>query len=305
LNDLAERGASAIGRVFVGSVSRGNAGVSRRINRTALSLLVGIPIIAILFFELYPFYWIIITSFKTNQQIIKFTSIFWPDPWTFEHYEYLFFRSSFLIWLRNTVQVAVVATAVSVSISAVGAYALVRLRWRGSGFISTAILLTYLMPGVLLIVPLYQVLATLRLTNSLGALMLTYPTFLMPFACWLLMGYYRSVPEELEEAALIDGCNKLQAFIRIVLPLVTPALIAVALFAVTGAWNEFLQAFVFIQSNNATTLPVGIGRMIVGDVFQWGPIMASSVTMAIPVVCFYAFGQRFLVEGLTAGSVKG
>lgn len=300
-----ERAGSYIARTFFGAVAGENAGRTRRINRFATGALIALPIAAITFFELYPFYWIIITAFKTNQQIIKFTNIFWPNPWTFEHFQFLFFQSSFLIWLRNTVAVAVVATTVSLLVSSLGAYALVRLRWFGAGFISTAILLTYLMPGILLVVPLYQILATLHLTNTLGALMLTYPTFLMPFACWLLMGYYRSVPEELEEAALIDGCNKLQAFYRIVLPLVTPALIAVALFAITSSWNEFTQAFIFIQSNSATTLPVGIGRMIIGDVFQWGPIMASSVTMAIPVVCFYAFAQRFLVEGLTAGSVKG
>jgi multiple sugar transport system permease protein len=127
----------------------------------------------------------------------------------------------------------------------------------------------------------------------------------MPFACWLLMGYYRSVPEELEEAAQIDGCNKFQAFYRVVLPLVTPALIAVALFAINGSWNEFLFAFVMIQSNAATTLPIGLGQLIIGDVFNWGPIMAASVAMSIPVVAFYLFAQRFLVEGLTAGSVKG
>ena len=179
------------------------------------------------------------------------------------------------------------------------------MRWKGAGFLSTAVLITYLMPGIMLVLPLYQLFASLRLVNTLGALIVSYPTFLMPLACWLLMGYYRSIPEELEEAAQIDGCNRFQAFFRIVLPLVLPALMAVALFAVTGAWNEFLFAFVFTQSNSATTLPVGMGRWIVGDVFAWGPIMASAVMMSIPVVAFYAFAQRFLVEGLTAGSVKG
>jgi multiple sugar transport system permease protein len=201
--------------------------------------------------------------------------------------------------------VAIGATAIGVSVSALGAYALVRLRWRGAGFVSTAILITYLMPGIMLVVPLYQLFANLHLVNQLGSLILAYPTFLMPFACWLLMGYYRSIPEELEEAAQIDGANRFQSWYRIVLPLTLPALMAVALFAVTSAWNEFLFAFVFIQSNNATTLPVGLGRLIVGDVFAWGPIMAASLVMSIPVVAFYAFSQRFLVEGLTAGSVKG
>jgi len=198
-----------------------------------------------------------------------------------------------------------VAMAISLVSSALGAYALVRLRWRGAGFVSTAILLTYLMPGIMLVVPLYQIFASLRLVNTLGSLMVAYPTFLLPFACWLLMGYYRSIPEELEEAALIDGCNRFEAYFRIVLPLVLPALMAVALFALTNAWNEFLFAFVFIQSNDGTTLPVGIGRWITGDVYRWGPIMAASVAMSIPVVAFYAMAQRFLVEGLTAGSVKG
>jgi multiple sugar transport system permease protein len=161
------------------------------------------------------------------------------------------------------------------------------------------------MPGIMLVVPLYQIFAHLQIVNRLPSLIVAYPTFLMPFACWLLMGYYRSIPEELEEAAQIDGCNRFQAFYMVVLPLVVPALMAVALFAVTNAWNEFLFAFVFIQSNEATTLPVGLGRLIVGDVFAWGPIMAASVAMSFPVIAFYTLAQRFLVEGLTAGSVKG
>ena len=305
VNSWLELAGSAIARTFFAVTAANNSRRVRRFNKWASALLVVVPVLVITFIELYPFYWIFITSFKTNPQIGRFVSVFWPAPWTAEHYVGLFTRTSFLLWMQNTVVVAVSAMAVSVTVSSLGAYALVRLRWRGAGFISTAILLTYLMPGIMLVVPLYQLLASLRLTNTLGSLIMVYPTFLMPFACWLLMGYYRSVPEELEEAAQIDGCNKFQAFYRIVLPLVTPALIAVALFAINGAWNEFLLAFVMIQSNAATTLPIGLGRLIIGDVFNWGPIMAASVTMSIPVVAFYMFAQRFLVEGLTAGSVKG
>jgi multiple sugar transport system permease protein len=297
--------AVAAASAALSAVAGGDPRRTRGARRIFSSGLVVVPVLVITFLELYPFYWIVITSFKTNPQIGRYASVFWPAPWTGEHYVWLFTKSSFVIWLRNTVQVALAATAISVLVSSLGAYALVRLRWRGAGFISTAILITYLMPGIMLVVPLYQVFATLRLTNTLGSLIVAYPAFLMPFACWLLMGYYRSVPEELEEAALIDGCNKFQAWYRVVLPLVTPALIAVALFAVNGSWNEFLQAFVFIQSNNATTLPVGLGRLIIGDVFNWGPIMAASVTMSVPVIALYMFAQRFLVEGLTAGSVKG
>ncbi|MBI3972616.1 MAG: ABC transporter permease subunit [Chloroflexi bacterium] len=305
LNGVIERICSDIARAFFSVVVRNNTKRHRAINRGVMNGLIVLAIAAITFVELYPFYWIAITSFKTNLQFQQFRSVFWPAPWTFDHYIWLFTKSSFPLWLRNTVQVAVVAMIISLVASSLGAYALVRLRWRGAGFISTAILITYLMPGIMLVVPLYQIFANLRIVNSLYSLMVAYPTFLMPFAAWLLMGYYRSIPEELEEAALIDGCNKFQAWYRIVLPLVVPALMAVALFALTNAWNEFLFAFIFIQSNEGTTLPVGIGRLIVGDVFAWGPIMAASVTMSIPVVTFYAFAQRFLVEGLTAGSVKG
>jgi multiple sugar transport system permease protein len=305
INAWLEAAGSAIARAFLGVVAGSNMRRTRNINRTAGTLLVVIPVLVITFIELYPFYWIFITSFKTNQQIGRFFSVFWPSPWTAEHYTWLFTASSFLTWTRNTVIVAICATAISLVVSSLGAYALVRFRWRPAGFISTAILLTYLMPGIMLVVPLYQIFAAFRLTNTIGSLIVAYPTFLMPFACWLLMGYYRSIPDELEEAAQIDGCNKFQAFYRIVLPLVTPALIAVALFAINGSWNEFLLAFVMIQSNAATTLPIGLGQLIIGDVFNWGPIMAASVAMSIPVVAFYLFAQRFLVEGLTAGSVKG
>ena len=296
---------AGLARAFFAATTGGNARRQRQITRAGGALLIALPLLVVGFIELYPFYWIVITSFKTTVQIQQVSSVFWPNPWTLVHFNWLVHTSSFLLWLRNTVLVAVVSTAISLTVSALGAYALVRLRWRGAGFISTSILLTYLMPGILLVVPLYLIFSTLHLVNTIGSLMVAYPTFLLPFACWLMMGYYRSIPEELEEAALIDGCNKFQAFFRIVLPLVLPALMAVALFAITGAWNEFLLAFVLIQSNAATTLPVGLGRLIFGDVFPWGDIMAASVAMAIPVVAFYALAQRFLVEGLTAGSVKG
>ena len=305
VNYAAETVLSTLTGLFFSRVTRNSMKARRRINRAFMTTLIVLTIAIITFVELYPFYWIIITSFKTNLQFQQFRSVFWPDPWTLEHYDWVLNKSPWLLWLRNTMTVAVISMVLSLLVSSFGAYALVRLRWKGAGFLSTTILITYLMPGIMLVLPLYQLFSNLGLINTLGALVVSYPTFLMPLACWLLMGYYRSIPEELEEAAQIDGCNKFQAFYRVVLPLVLPALMAVALFAVTGAWNEFLFAFVFTQSNSATTLPVGMGRWIVGDVFAWGPIMASSVMMSIPVVAFYAGAQRFLVEGLTAGSVKG
>jgi multiple sugar transport system permease protein len=305
VNYALEVALTAITRAVFSATIGDNTRARKRINGAFMGALCALTIGIITFVELYPFYWIIITSFKTNLQFQQFRSVFWPDPWTFDHYVWVLQSSPWLLWLRNTMTVAVISMVLSLAVSSLGAYSLVRLRWKGAGFLSTTILITYLMPGIMLVLPLYQLFSNLRLINTLGALVVAYPTFLMPLACWLLMGYYRAIPEELEEAAQIDGCNRFQAFYRVVLPLVLPALMAVALFAVTGAWNEFLFAFVFTQSNQATTLPVGMGRWIVGDVFAWGPIMASSVMMSIPVVAFYAVAQRFLVEGLTAGSVKG
>jgi multiple sugar transport system permease protein len=141
--------------------------------------------------------------------------------------------------------------------------------------------------------------------NSYWSLILTYPTFLMPFATWVMMGYFRSIPIELEEAAMIDGSTRLGAFRRITLPLATPGLLSVTLIAFTTAWNEFLFAFVFITSDKLKTLPVGLQLLVFGDIYPWGLLMAASLLMAIPVVVIYAYAQRFLVEGLTAGSVKG
>ena len=260
---------------------------------------------AMLIFVLFPFYWIFITSFKTTLQIQQFTSIYWPSPWTTEQYSSLLFDTPFLTWFKNTVIVATTSTALSVSIAALAAYALARLRFRGSNLLTTLLLVTYLLPGSLLFIPLYRILTDLGIINSYSALIFTYPTFLMPFATWVLMGYFRSIPFELEEAALIDGANRLTAFRRITLPLAAPALLSVTLFAFTTAWNEFLFGFVFITSDSLKTLPVGLQLLVFGDIYPWGQLMAASLMMAIPVVAVYIFAQRFLVEGLTAGSVKG
>jgi multiple sugar transport system permease protein len=161
------------------------------------------------------------------------------------------------------------------------------------------------MPGIMMLIPIYQLFSWLRLTNSLFSLILSYPTFSLPFAIWLMMGYYSSIPVELEEAALIDGCNRFQAFFRVVLPLTRPALLAVALFGVTQAWSEFLFAYVMIQSESKMTIPVGLAQMIIGDVLPWGELCAAALIMTIPVLTLYSLGQRFMVAGLTAGAVKG
>jgi multiple sugar transport system permease protein len=296
--------------VFVADgISRVAALFTRGVKRAAraragivLRLLLLLPF---LFFVLFPFYWVIITSFKTDLQIQQFKSIFWPSPWTLGQYNELLFKTAYLTWFKNTVFVATISTVVAVGLAALAGYALARLKFRGASTITTALLITYLLPGALLFIPLYRILTTLGIINSHMALIVTYPTFLMPFAAWVMMGYYRSIPEDLEDAAMIDGATRLGAFLRVTLPLAAPALLSVTLFAFTNAWNEFLFAFVFITSENLKTLPIGLQLLVFGDILPWGMLMGAALLMAIPVMIVYIYAQKFLVEGLTAGSVKG
>jgi multiple sugar transport system permease protein len=274
---------------------------SRRIGVGALYAAMAV----VLVFEIFPFYFIFVTAFKSTLQIQQIQSMFWPAPWTLEHFVFLFTKLPFTTWYANTILVAAVSTGVSIFAASLGAYALVRLKWRGTNPLSTAVLVAYLMPQALMFIPLYAILNQLKIINTQAALMVTYPTVVLPFATWLMMGYYRSIPEELEDAAMIDGCNRFQTYYKVVLPLVRPALMAVALFAVTQSWNEFLYAKTFLRSTDIFTLPVGLLQLIVGDVQPWGELMAASLLTALPVIVFYMIGQRFMVAGLTAGAVKG
>lgn len=293
----------------IGSIASGASGEKRALSRRgrermslAGRLLVLVPF---MIFVLFPFYWVVITSFKTTPQISERTNIFWPTPPTMNQYASLIGDTPFLWWLFNSVFVATVSTLVSVALAALAAYALSRLKFTGAGLLTTFLLITYLLPGTLLFIPLYQTLTNLGLINTYGALMITYPTFLLPFATWVMLGYFRSIPVELDEAAMIDGASRLYVFMRITLPLAAPAVLAVTLFAFTNAWNEFLFAFVFITSESLRTLPIGLLSMVVGDILPWGELMAASLLTAIPVAVLYIYAQRFLASGLTVGAVKG
>lgn len=293
--------AAAVGRVVSGLQSRGD----RRASSLVSGLGSGVALAGLLVFTLGPLYWIAVTAFKSEGQVVMRTDDLWPTPWTLEQFGALFDNQPFGRWYLNTLLVAAASTAVALVCAALAGYALARLRFRGAQGFTVTVLLTYVMPGALLFIPLYQMLIGARLTDSLWSLVVTYPTFTLPFATWLLVGYFSSIPVELEEAALVDGCTRVQAFGRVVLPLAKPGLLAVALFTLTNAWNEFLFAFVFITKDEYKTLPVGMQSMIAGDVVPQGQLAAASLLVSIPVVVMYAFGQRFLTEGLTAGAVKG
>ncbi|MFN8633236.1 MAG: ABC transporter permease subunit [Chloroflexota bacterium] len=308
VNDRLERAADAASRTLR-SWRGGETGApnpligptSRRIGVTLMYLALGLFVL----FELFPIYFVVVTAFKSELQIQRVASMFWPAPWTLEEFSFLFTRTRFVEWYGNTAYVAISTTVVSVLAASLGAYALVRLRWRGASTLATVVLVANLMPGALMVIPMYLILSQLHLINTHWSLLLTYPTFVLPFATWMLMGYYRSIPEEVEDAAMIDGCNRLQAFFLVVLPLVRPALLAVALLAFTASWNEFLYAFTFLRSRELYTLPVGLSLLIVGDIQPWGLLMAASLLTAVPVAVVYMVGQRLMVAGLTAGSVKG
>ena len=200
---------------------------------------------------------------------------------------------------------AISSTLVATAIGTLGAYALARLRFMGRAFMSSAVLITYLVPPAILFIPLYAQIRTFGLADSLAGLIACYPSFTVPFVTWLLMGYFESIPVELEEAAMIDGATRFGAFRRIILPLAAPGVLAAALYAFTQAWNEFLYALVFITNVKLRTLPVGLSSFITGDVYGWGYLMAGAVLTTLPVIAVYIYLQKYMVEGLTAGSVKG
>jgi multiple sugar transport system permease protein len=279
--------------------------LARRGQRLTAGVVMYALIGIILLFELFPIYFVIVTAFKSELQIQQVRGMFWPDPWTLEQFMFLFTRIRFAEWYQNTTVVALSSTTISVLVASLVAYAMVRLRWRGASTLGATVLVANLMPGALMVIPMYIILAQLSLINTHWALLVTYPSFVLPFATWLMMGYYRSIPEEVEDAALIDGCNRLQAFFLVVLPLVRPALLAVALFSFTASWNEFLYAFTFLRTGSLFTLPVGLSLLVVGDTQPWGLLMAASLLTAVPVAILYMCGQRLMVAGLTAGSVKG
>jgi len=305
--DLAFRGVEhllkAIAHRFTSAQGKPMFGFRRRERvQMSMRLLVLLPF---MIFVLFPFYWVFVTSFKTTPQISARTSIFWPSPATLEQFRSLLQDTPFLLWFGNSVLIAAVSTLISVIFAALAAYALSRLRFRGAGTMTTAVLVVYLLPPTLLFIPLYQILSDIGLINTYGALIATYPTFLMPFATWVLIGYFRTIPVELEESAMIDGASRLYAFWKITLPLAAPAMLSVALFAFTTAWNEFLFAFVFIYSESLRTLPIGLLSLVVGDILPWGKLMAAALLTAVPVALLYMYAQRYLVEGLTVGAVKG
>jgi multiple sugar transport system permease protein len=262
-----------------------------------------VALILFVLWTLIPFVWMILASLKTNKEIYQDFTIL-PKTVYFGHYVSLL-GGKFGIWMRNSAEVSIAATALSITLGSIGAYAITRLRFAGRRVIALGLVCTYLIPQALLFIPLFQVVANLGLSDTVGALILVYPTITLPFCTWLLMSYFKSIPLELEEAALIDGCNRFGVLWRIVLPLSTPALVVVCLFSFTQAWNEFLYALVITNSIATRTVTVGLTQMLGEDVFYWGQMMAGALITALPPVIMYTLAQRLVIKGLVVGGVKG
>src|SRR5262244_3711534 len=270
-------------------------------------LLIHLGLVPFLIFALFPFYHMTLTSLKQDRELYDRYSvplIIKQGP-TLEHYSKLLWDTAFLTWTKNSLMVTILSTAISILIGTAAAYALARLKFFAVASFGTGIFVTYLVPTSLLFLPLAQVVNWLGLADSKWALVVTYPTFLVPFCTWLLMGYFRTVPKEIEECALVDGATRVQALMRIILPIAIPGLVCAALFAFTLSWNEFIYALTFTSSSDQITAAVGVtSELIRGDIYFWGQLMAGAVLGSVPIVILYVFFLDYYVSGLTAGAVK-
>ncbi len=264
-----------------------------------------LPMGVFLFVLLFPFYWMVVTSVKPNAELLsRAGNPFWVFAPTLAHFKKLIFDTPYPEWLWNTVIVSVTSTFISLACSVFAAYAIERLRFKGSRGVGLAIFLAYLVPPSILFIPLAAIVFQLGLFDTRWALILTYPTFLIPFSTWLLMGYFRSIPFELEECALIDGATRWQTLTKIILPLSVPGLISAGIFAFTLSWNEFIYALTFVSSSEVKTVPVGVvTELVEGDVYHWGALMAGALLGSLPVAVIYSFFVEYYVSGMT-GAVK-
>jgi multiple sugar transport system permease protein len=254
---------------------------------------------------LFPLYWMLLTAFDPPTLSYSTRISLVPKQFTLAAFAQLIREYPFMLWMWNSAVVAILSTLLAVVVGTMAAYSLARLRYPGRGFFAGAFFLAYIFPATLLVVPVFVILSVLGLTDDYIGLVMSYLIFTVPFCTWMLRAYLTSIPMELEEAALVDGATRVQAMIRIILPLAAPGVAAATIFAFTLSWNEYLYAFILMNDSTKMTLSPGMTRLVFGDIFLWGMIMSGATLMSLPVVILYFVAQRFVVSGLTAGSVKG
>jgi len=273
-------------------------------NAIGKQIVVYATLAVLLVFALFPLYWMFNTSFKSNGEIYNMTPTFWPKDFTAIAYEKLLTEKNFLVNIKNSLVVSLIVAFVSIIVSMLAAYAISKLRFRGRKLISRGILYAYLMPRAVLFIPLYMLVSSIGLNNSIYGLMLIYPTITIPYATWMLISYFKSIPAEIEEAAMIDGCSRARTMLSIIFPLAAPGIAATFIFAFTLCWSEYLYALVVVTKGADKTITLGLSDMIVGDVFAWGPLMGGSIIASIPVIIMYLFTSKYMVSGMTVGGVK-
>jgi multiple sugar transport system permease protein len=266
-----------------------------------------LPLSPYLFVVLFPFYWMVITAFKRDSDLYNLTTApFWfKEPPTLAHLKLLLEGTLFLTWLQNSLIIGALVVLITLALALPAAYALARMRFRGAQTLSTGMFLSYLIPPTLLFLPLSQLVRGLGFTDSIWALVVVYPSFTLPFCTWLLMGFVRTVPREIEESAQIDGCTRLQAFRMIILPVIVPGIITAGIFAFTLTYQEYIYALTFVSASANKTISYGVTTdLIRGDVFYWGSLMSGALIGALPVAIVYAFSLDHFIHGLTAGALK-
>ncbi|HEU5275896.1 MAG TPA: carbohydrate ABC transporter permease [Xanthobacteraceae bacterium] len=259
-------------------------------------------------FFLIPPYYMIVTSLKSDAEVAHMATNPWiiADGVTFDQFKLLFTQTDFLIFFKNTVIVTLCVVVITMVVSVLAAFSLGRMKFWGSGMLAAGIFLTYLVPDTLLFIPLFQIVRALGLLNSYWGMVLVYPTLTVPFCTWIMIGYFQSIPKELDEAALIDGAGHMQMLWRIFIPVALPGIIAATIFAFTVSWAAFVYPMAFLYSSDQQVLTVGtVTSLIRADVYKWGMLMAGALTAAAPPLVIYAFLMDYYIAGLTAGATKG
>jgi multiple sugar transport system permease protein len=277
--------------------------LSNRAQKLVVRTIGWIILALVLLIALFPVYFMSLTALHPPS--LASNPVVFSLDLKLDAFRELLRKYPFMLWMRNTFLISIASTILSVTLSTFAAYSLSRLRYPGRRWLSNAAFLVYLFPSTLLFIPIYILLSDLKMLNNFVALIAVYLTFTIPFSIWLLKAYFLSIPMELEDAALVDGATRFQSMIRVVMPLATPGIAAAAIYSFTLAWNEYLYAFILLSDSEMFTLAPGLTKLIFGDVFLWGMIMAGGVLMSLPVLLLYFFAQRYIVAGLAAGAVKG